>query len=114
MFAFWNSVVTVNSADFRLKASLKGIQMKAHNCDWQILRRLGPDPHENGQKTISLNGCPDLFELSSGSFLAIGRDITDEARGKLPASASCGPDERIIELPRRTLVLAKQDIPDKL
>jgi len=79
-----------------------------------IKRRLGPDPHANGAKTESLAGCPDLFELSSGSFLVIGKDITEAARGQLPPSASCGPDERIIEIPRRTLVLAKSDIPDAL
>ncbi len=31
---------------------------------------------------------------------------------KLPPSAGCGPDERIVRIPRKTLVLAKRDIPD--
>lgn len=79
-----------------------------------ILRRLGPDPHAGGRKTIALSGCPDLFELRSGDFLVVGTDVTDTARQELPATASCGPDERIVRIPRRTLVLAKTDIPETL
>ena len=79
-----------------------------------IRRRLGPDPHANGAQTAALRGCPDIFELSSGDFAIIGSDITHSAIGALPADASCGPDECIIRVPRRTLVLAKPDIPDLL
>ena len=78
-----------------------------------FLKRLGPDPHANGTHTYALRGCPDIFELTDGDFAIIGSDITAFAE-KLPPSASCGPDERMIRIPRRTLVLAKQDIPDKL
>jgi hypothetical protein len=88
--------------------------MKRTNDSLSILRRLGPDPHAAGAQTEALAGCPDLFELSCGSFLVIGTDITEEARRCLPPSASCGPDERIIRIPRKTLVLAKTDIPDSL
>jgi hypothetical protein len=77
-------------------------------------RRLGPDPHAGGALTYTLRGCPDILELDNGDFAVIGSDITADAAGKLPPSVSCGPDERIIRIPRRTLVLAKQDIPDKL
>jgi hypothetical protein len=52
--------------------------------------------------------------LEGGDFAIIGSDITGEAADKLPPTASCGPDERIIRIPRRTLVLAKSDIPDNL
>ena len=76
-----------------------------------FIRRIGPDPHANGAKTACLGGCPDILELDSGDFAVIGRDITAEAVAKLPPSAGCGPDERIIWIPRNTLVLAKQDIP---
>lgn len=76
-------------------------------------RRLGPDPHAEGAQTPSLQGCPDIFELEDGDFALIGEDITRFA-GRLPASANCGPDERIIRIPRRTLVRAKSDIPDNL
>jgi hypothetical protein len=79
-----------------------------------FLRRLGPDPHANGQATSSLDGCPDILELDSGDFAVIGVDITDFARSELTLGASCGSDERIVRIPRKTLVLAKSDIPDQL
>ena len=77
------------------------------------LRRLGPDPHENGAQSVGCRGCPDIFELADGDFALIGADITDTA-GMLPPTAGCGPDERIIRIPRKTLVLAKRDIPDRI
>ena len=76
-------------------------------------RRLGPDPHANGARTYALQGCPDIFELESGDFAVIGSDMTGAA-GQLPAGASCGPDERMVRIPRKTLVLAKPDIPDTI
>lgn len=81
------------------------------NAQIEFFRRLGPDPHANGARTYACQGCPDIFELVDGDFAIIGSDIT-AAAGNLPPSASCGPDERIIRIPRRTLVLAKPDIPD--
>jgi len=83
------------------------------NAQPMFLRRLGPDPHANGARTVGCRGCPDIFELASGDFAVIGADITDTA-GMLPPTASCGPDERIIRIPRKTLVLAKPDIPSKI
>jgi hypothetical protein len=77
-----------------------------------FIRRLGPDPHANGKMTRSLAGCPDILELEGGDFAVIGEDITAAAAGKLAFGASCGPDERIIRIPRETLVLAKRDIPE--
>jgi hypothetical protein len=74
-------------------------------------RRIGPDPHANGAKTPCLQNCPDVWELDTGDFAIIGRDITDEVQAKLPPTAGCGPDERIVWVPRKTLVLAKSDIP---
>ena len=79
-----------------------------------IKRRIGPNPHENGARSVGLRGCPDIFELESGDFAIIGRDITGVAESYLPADASCGPDERIIRIPRRTLVLARGDIPQQV
>ncbi len=76
-----------------------------------FLRRLGPDPHANGQKTPALENCPDVWELDDGDFAIIGIDMTDEARLKLPATAGCGPDERVVRVPRRILVAARTDIP---
>jgi hypothetical protein len=77
------------------------------------LRRLGPDPHRGGAQTPGLQGCPDIFELENGDFVIVGRDVTSKLRGELPPDASCGPDERIIAIPRKTLVLARPHIPEK-
>jgi hypothetical protein len=75
------------------------------------LRRLGPDPHADNAQTPALRGCPDLFELETGDFAIIGQDVTSKILSQLPQGATCGPDERIVLIPRKTLVLAKQDIP---
>lgn len=77
-------------------------------------RRLGPDPHAHGAQTRNLCGCPDIFELTDGDFALIGKDITEAGKKHLPGTASCGPDERIVRIPRRTLVLARPDIPETL
>jgi len=80
---------------------------------FMFARRIGPDPHANGARTTACNGCPDIWELSNGGFAIIGIDITDAAKDKLPPTAGCGPDERIVFIPRNLLVAAKADIPDK-
>jgi len=77
----------------------------------RFLRRLGPDPHANGARTECLEGCPDVWELADGDFAIIGKDMTAFA-DKLPATASCGPDERMVRVPRRILIAAKRDIPE--
>ena len=82
------------------------------NMPIEFRRRIGPDPHANGRKTVALDNCPDILELTSGDFAVIGIDITDDAKAKLPPSAGCGPDERIVFIPRNLLVEAKADIPD--
>ena len=52
--------------------------------------------------------------LESGDFAIIGIDITEAGKVKLPPTAGCGPDERIVLIPRNLLVGAKRDIPDKV
>ncbi len=84
------------------------------NTNPKFLRRIGPDPHANGRQTIALCNCPDIWELANGDFAVIGIDITDVARAKLPPTAGCGPDERVVRIPRNLLVDAKSDIPDKV
>lgn len=76
-------------------------------------RRLGPDPHANGATTTSLSGCPDILDLACGDFAVIGVDITAYAQPHLAFGASCGPDERVVRIPRETLVQAKLDIPNR-
>ena len=79
-----------------------------------FVRRIGPDPHANGARTVGCCGCPDIWELENGDFAVIGIDITAATIANLPPTAGCGPDERIIRLPRNLLVNAKPDIPDRL
>ncbi len=87
------------------------IPIYIHTMKTTILqRRIGPDPHANGAKTSSLNGCPDIWELTDGDFAVIGPDITSHV-GPLPSTAGCGPDERIVKLPRHLLVGAREAIP---
>lgn len=75
-----------------------------------ITRRLGPAP------TLCQGGrsCPDIFELKTGDFAIIGLDITNAAKSWLPQDAGCSPVERIVSVPRRILVLARPDIPERL
>ncbi|MGW4944592.1 hypothetical protein ACWEOZ_23710 [Actinoplanes sp. NPDC004185] len=56
--------------------------------------------------------CPDIFELSDGSFAVIGTDRTDEIEMLLPPGAARADYERIVVITRETLVSAKQDIPE--
>jgi hypothetical protein len=79
-----------------------------------FIKRIGPDPHANGAQTAACQGCPDIWELANGDFAVIGIDITDAAVSALPPTAGCGPDERIVRLPRNLLVNAKCDIPDRI
>ncbi|HEY3856308.1 MAG TPA: hypothetical protein VGO67_18135 [Verrucomicrobiae bacterium] len=78
-----------------------------------FVKRLGPDPHVGGAQTPFLRGCPDIWELDNGDFAVIGLDMNGAVEF-LPPSASCGPDERMVRIPRKTLVLAKPDIPDRV
>ena len=78
-----------------------------------MVRRLATRPGLGFRTERGCSGCPDIFELAGGDFAVIGADIT-EAAGGLPPSAGCGPDKRIVRIPRQTLVLAKSDIPDRL
>jgi hypothetical protein len=74
-----------------------------------IVRRLGKSPRERG----SLNNatCPDIFELSDGSFAVIGTDRTEELDRLLPDDAGRADYERIVVVTRETLVAARADIP---
>jgi len=78
-----------------------------------FIKRIGPDPNPDQASCVGCHACPDIWELENGDFAVIGADITELA-DILPPSAGCGPNERIVRIPRRTLVLAKSDIPDRL
>ncbi|MFF2516469.1 hypothetical protein [Streptomyces sp. NPDC058086] len=76
----------------------------------KIVRRLGATPRERGSATGQ--SCPDIFELSDGSFAVIGREATKELDPELPPDAARADYERIVIITRETLLRAKQDIPD--
>lgn len=73
-------------------------------------RRLGKSPRELGNTTDNPD-CPDIWELANGDIVVIGRDLTESLGRKLPSGVSVGADERLVVIPRNTLIAAKQDIP---
>jgi hypothetical protein len=75
----------------------------------KIARRLGATPRERG--SITNGTCPDIFELTDGSFAVIGTDRTGELIGALPPDAGVAEHERIVVITRETLVAARKDIP---
>jgi len=79
-----------------------------------FLRRIGQDPHASGAQCMNTSACPDIWELEDGDYAVIGKDITTVATPNLPKSAGCGPDERIIRVPRNLLASAKPNIPNQL
>lgn len=74
-------------------------------------RRLGKSAKEL-RETAGRDGCPDIWELDNGDVAVIGRDLTTSLRARLPDDATVAADERIVVIPRRTLLAAKPDIPD--
>ncbi|MFC9848802.1 hypothetical protein ACFWFF_19325 [Streptomyces sp. NPDC060223] len=79
--------------------------------DAGFARRLGRSPQELGL-TSATESCPDIWELDNGDFAFIGREATDAYEERLPAGVSVAQDERVVIIPRSTLLAAKRDIPD--
>jgi hypothetical protein len=73
--------------------------------------RLGKSPRELGV-TQNKTGSPDIWELDNGDIAVIGTDLTDGYAGRLPDGVGVGLGERLIVIPRVTLLSAKPDIPD--
>jgi hypothetical protein len=76
-----------------------------------LSRRLGKSAGELGA-TGGRDGCPDIWELDNGDVAVIGRDLTYAYRDRLPVTVSIAADERLVVIPRRSLIAAKPDIPD--
>lgn len=74
-------------------------------------RRWGKSPHELGN-TSGDGSCPDIWELTNGDVAVIGQDLTDVYRGQLPEGVSIDPGERLVVIPRSTIIAARTDIPD--
>lgn len=78
-----------------------------------FVRRLGVHPAKlDGAGTDGKLGCPDIWELSNGDVAVIGRDLTDQYLGRLPDDVTVVHDERLVVIPRATIVAAKKDMPD--
>lgn len=83
------------------------------DSDAAFIRRLGKHPTQlDGPTTNGKDGCPDIWELSNGDVAVIGRDLTDAYTGRLPDGVTVVPDERLVVIPRATIIAAKKDIPD--
>ncbi|HEX7659045.1 MAG TPA: hypothetical protein VF444_06145 [Pseudonocardiaceae bacterium] len=76
-----------------------------------LSRRLGKSPQELGN-TKGRDGCPDIWELENGDIAVIGRDLTTVHQSRLPVDVRIAHDERLVVIPRSTLIAAKKDIPD--
>jgi hypothetical protein len=76
-----------------------------------FLRRIGKSSHELGQ-TSGNSSCPDIWELDNGDVAVIGTDLTVPYEGRLPHGVSVDPGERLVIIPRKTILAAKADIPD--
>ncbi|MEV7185577.1 hypothetical protein [Kitasatospora sp. NPDC093102] len=79
--------------------------------DAVLTRRLGKSPAELGT-TGGRDGCPDVWELDNGDIAVIGRDLTAAYRAGLPQDVMVGEGERLVVIPRATLLSAKADLPD--
>lgn len=83
------------------------------NPEATFVRRLGVNPANlPGPPTNGKQGCPDIWEMSNGDVAVIGRDLTDVYANRLPDGVTVVPDERLVVIPRVTIVAAKKDIPD--
>lgn len=76
-----------------------------------FVRRLGKSAHELGSTTGDAS-CPELWELDNGDVAVIGTELTSAYRDRLPKGVSIDPGERLVVIPRSTIVSAKADIPD--
>ncbi|MEU9608673.1 hypothetical protein [Streptomyces sp. NPDC048057] len=77
----------------------------------RLVRLIGVAPSELGT-TGGSDGCPDIWELDNGDFALIGRDLTAAHSDGLPDDAVIGSRERLVVIPRVTLLAAKDQIPD--
>ena len=76
-----------------------------------LRKRLGKSPQELGT-SVGETECPDIWELDNGDIAVIGPDLTSSYSGRLPDGVTVGPGERLIILPRVTMMSARKDLPD--
>lgn len=77
-----------------------------------FLRILGQSSKTEPRLCVGGVNCPNILEIDGGDFAVIGTDITQESGGKLLPGSGCGPGERVVRIPRMTLIQARADIPE--
>ena len=70
-----------------------------------LVRRLGKSPEELGM-TGGRTECPDIWELDNGDVAVVGQDLTQSYRDRLPPSLRIAENERLVVIPRATIMAA--------
>ena len=74
----------------------------------RVKRRLGSTPIERLCARDAT--CPDIFELEDGRVAVIGTEMTESLKPNLPHDAGVAAYERIVVIPRATLMAAQDEI----
>ncbi|MFC7276042.1 hypothetical protein ACFQS1_18775 [Paractinoplanes rhizophilus] len=107
---FRHDNVTLGNFDLEFGSAFMGKKWEA-DPSASFARRIGKSSHELGQ-TSGNSSCPDIWELDNGDVAVIGSDLTTSYEGRLPEGVSVDPGERLVIIPRKTILAAKADIPD--
>ena len=72
-----------------------------------FLRRLG----QNSDRLCSSGwNCPQILEMSDGSYAAVGEDIRQMAAPAMPPGPGVGPAEGVVRIPREVMIAAMRDV----
>ena len=77
----------------------------------RLKKRISAPPWELGLSKLIIF-CPDLWETETGDFVAIGKDVTGEL-DDLPKDVVVSKGERVVLIPRKSLISARGNIPSK-
>src|SRR5690348_3391772 len=66
-------------------------------------RRLGQTAHQLGI-TGGEASCPEIWELDNGDIAVIGTEVTASYLERLPNGVKVDPGERLIIIPRQTMI----------
>ena len=106
----WTVSVSVSASATCVDARSANLRLTSR-ARASFVRRFGKSSHELGQ-TSGNSSCPDIWELDNGDVAVIGSDLTTSYEGRLPEGVSVDPGERLVIIPRKTVLEAKADIPD--
>lgn len=72
-----------------------------------FIRRLG----ENALNQCEYgHNCPQVLEMTDGSFAVVGLNIKHEAAPHLPPGLGIGPDEGMVKVPRQVMIAMIPDL----